>query len=429
MTAPATGARRVPVSLLWVGGGIGVYGLASFAFLPLAARGLGSGPDYTALTLVWTLLNAVGIGLYLPLEQHGGRSVSARLARGEATRPALRGPLVYTAASLAVLALAALALDGPLTSHVFDDVPHMTGALVLALAGMSVAYLARGVLAGTGRFPRYGLQLALDGLLRVAGAGVLAAAGVTDARAYALALALAPVASTLLSLTRPQRLLTPGGPGAPGVHETGMVALVAASLASQALANAGPVAAQLLRAPDETRAAADLVNALMVSRVPLFLFAAVQAVFLPRLAALVAQDDRAAFVRVLRLATVATAAIGALGVAAMTVVGPQALRLLFPGFGTRLDVLVLLALSGSTFMVVQVLVQALLARHGDRTATVAWCAGLAVMALALVPAGDVQTRVALAMTAGSAGALAVAAVGLARTMARWPVRETAEVTT
>lgn len=421
--------RRLPTSLLWVGGGIGVYGLSSFLFLSLAARALGNGPEYAALSVMWALINAVGIGLYLPLEQHGGRVVTARRTRGLPTRPALREPLTWTGASLGVLALAALVLDRVLTERIFDGVPHMGGVLVLGLAGMSVAYLARGVLAGTGRFPRYGVQLTADGLLRVIGAGALAAAGTTDARAYGVVLGLAPVVATLVALVGSRPLLTGGATDDRQVREPGMVALVAASLASQALANVGPVAAQLLRGPGETQAAADLVNALTAARIPLFVFAAVQAVFLPRLAALAAADDRASFVRVLRLAVVATTAIGVLGVAVMAVVGPQVVRLLFgPAFDARTEVLVLIAASAAVFMVAQVLVQALLARHADGVATLAWCVGLVALLVALVPAGDVQVRVSAAMTVGSCAALVVAGGGVARALGRWQAARTQEVT-
>lgn len=425
MTGATT--RRLPTSLLWVGGGIGVYGLSSFAFLSLAARGLGNGADYAALSVMWALINAVGIGLYLPLEQHGGRAVTARRTRGLPTRPALRGPLVWTGASLGVLALVALVLDDLLTERIFEGVPHMGGVLVLGLAGMSVAYLARGVLAGTGRFPRYGVQLTADGLLRVVGAAALAATGTTDARAYGVVLGLAPLVATVLALVGSRPLLTTGTDDTQ-VREPGMVALVAASLASQALANVGPVAAQLLRGPDETQAAADLVNALTVARIPLFVFAAVQAVFLPRLAALAASDDRAGFVQVLRLAGVATTAIGALGVAVMAMAGPQAVRLLFgPEFAGRTEVLVLIAASAAVFMVAQVLVQALLARRADGVATLAWCVGLVALLVALLPTGDVQVRVSAAMTVGSCAALVVAAAGVVRSLGRWPAPQTQKV--
>ena len=49
-------------TVLWVAAGLAVYGGASFVFLAIAGRSLGDTAGYTALALVWTLLNALGIG-------------------------------------------------------------------------------------------------------------------------------------------------------------------------------------------------------------------------------------------------------------------------------------------------------------------------------------------------------------------------------
>jgi O-antigen/teichoic acid export membrane protein len=182
-----------------------------------------------------------------------------------------------------------------------------------------------------------------------------------------------------------------------------------------------PVAAQLLERPDEAAATAQLVNALTVARIPLFLFAAVQAVFLPRLAAYVARDERGPFAGALRTALLATGAIGALGVAATAVLGPEAVRLLFgPGFAIGRLVIVVLAVSAVLFMLVQVLVQALLAHGRDSAAIVVWTAGLVGLLVALLLPLDLQMRVSVALTLGSAAALVVAAVRLRGVLRAWP---------
>lgn len=419
MTAPGgvAAGRRVSAGLLWVGGGLAVYGASSFVFLAFAGHALGQGPAYTALALMWTLLNALGIGLYLPVEQETGRSIAARRALDHPTAAALRVPVRYAAATLAAVALVVALTHRQLTDLVFDGVDGIVWLFVLALVGMALAYLARGVLAGTGRFPRYGLQLAVDGALRVGGIGALALAGSTDARAYGLVLGLAPLVSTGLALVRPGRILTHGAGAA---ATTAMTPLVLASLTSQALANAGPVAAQLLKTPAEADVVGNLVNALTVARVPLFLFAAVQAVFLPRLAQHVARGERPQFVAGVRTATVATVALGLLGIAATAVVGPEAVRLLFGATFdiARLDVTIL-AVSSALFMVVQVLVQGLLARGRDAWATLVWALGLAAFLVSLTLPLPLATLVPTALTVGSAASLAAAAVALRRTLAEW----------
>lgn len=417
MTSVVSLVRRIPGGILWVGVGIGVYGLSSFAFLAIAAQTLGLGAPYTALALLWTLVNAVGIGLYLPVEQETGRSIAARRSLDHPTAPALRVPVRYGAGSLLVVAAVVALAHTWITDVVFDGQPGIAWAFVVALAGMAIAYLARGVLAGTGRFPRYGLQLAIDGALRVVGAVALAVNGVDDALWFGAVLGLAPIVATGLAMVRSGPLLSRG----PGVRvATVMTPLVLASLTSQALANAGPVATQLLKGPGDEAAAANLVNALTVARIPLFLFAAVQAVFLPRLAQYVARDERTAYTSALRTASLITAAIGVLGVAASALVGPQAVQLLF---GAEFDIgqgdIALLALSAALFMNVQVLVQGLLARGRDAAATASWSIGLVALVVALALPLPLTTRVSLALVIGSAAALVAAAVALRQTLRRW----------
>jgi O-antigen/teichoic acid export membrane protein len=417
-TGDAAAGRRFGTDVVWVGGGIGVYGLASFAYLALCARALGEGPGYTALALLFTLLNAVGIGLYLPVEQETSRRVSGLRSRGRATAGAARGPALYAAGSLVVVALVLLAANRWVRDVLFEGVPGMTAVFAAALVGMAVAYLARGVLGGTGRFPRYGVQLALDGGLRIVGVLVLAALDVRSAVAYGLVLAAAPLVSTGLALLAAGTLLDRAS-GA-GRIDGGMRALVAASLASQLLANAGPVAAQLLEQPGEAATTAQLVNALTVARIPLFLFAAVQAVFLPQLAAYVARHERARFTGALRTAFLLTAGIGVIGIGATALVGPQAVQLLFgPEFGIEREVIVVLATSAILFMLVQVIVQALLALGRDGWAIWVWLSGLAGLVLALLVPLGLAMRVSVALTAGSAAALVVAALALRRVLRGW----------
>lgn len=424
-TDGAPGRPGARLGVLWVGAGIGVYGLSSFAFLAVAGQQMGQGPGYTALALLFTLLNALGIGLYLPVEQETGRTVSAQLSLGRPTSPGVSSPLRYAGVSLAVIALVGVVLRGQVADLFFEGHDAISVMFVLALGGMAVAYLVRGILAGTGRFPRYGAQLALDGALRVGGAVALAVDGDVDPVHYGAVLAAAPVVSSAAAVLGSSPLLTrppAGSPRAPVV----LAPLVLASVASQALANAGPVAAQLLRTPAEQAAAGNLVNALTIARIPLFLFAAVQAVFLPTLAQHVALGARDRFVRALRTAVWATAAIGLLGVLATWAVGPRAVRLVFgPTFEIGRGDITLLAVSAALFMVVQVLVQGLLAHGRDARATVVWLVGLASLLAALVLPLVLTTRVSLALVAGSAGALVLAAGTVRGTLASWSAEEDA----
>ncbi len=62
-------------------------------------------------------------------------------------------------------------------------------------------------------------------------------------------------------------------------------------MAAAALLNAGPIAANLLAKPGQDRLVSEFSYAVLVARVPLFLFQAVQAALLPKLARLAAQGQ------------------------------------------------------------------------------------------------------------------------------------------
>ena len=117
-----------------------------------------------------------------------------------------------------------------------------------------------------------------------------------------------------------------------------------------------------------------------------------------------------------------TTAVGIFGVAVTWALGPQAVQLLFgPTFEIGRRDIVLLAISSALYMNVQVIVQGLLARSLDSSATATWLVGLAAMTAALVIPLPLTTRVSLALVVGSVGALVVAAIALRRTVRQWTV--------
>ncbi|MBX9246437.1 hypothetical protein ICW40_16715 [Actinotalea ferrariae] len=189
--------------------------------------------------------------------------------------------------------------------------------------------------------------------------------------------------------------------------------LVTASATGQLLANVGPIAIAALTSPAEQALSGNFVAAVTIARIPLFFFAAVQAVFLPSLAALVALGRRAELVATMRRALLATTALGVVGTVGVHLLGPWALGLVYgPEFAIdRLD-LDLIAVSGGVFMLAQVLAQGLLAHGADRAAAVGWSVGLVAVPLALLLPLDPATRVATALCVGSAVAVAGHAVGL-----------------
>jgi len=410
------GLRRDAGRTAWVALGLVVFGGSNFVFLALATRDLGD-VRVAPLGVAWTLLNAIGIGLFQPLEQEAGRRLAARRAVTGEARADLRYLVRLALGACAAAAVAAFVLLGPIADLVFHDRRDMVVVLVLGLVGQAVAYLARGVLAGSGRFPRYGVQLLADGVLRAAGASALFVVGSAEG-AYGAVLVLAPVLATLVATTpRAVGHAVTGAPDGTGRRER-MGALVAASATGQVLANVGPVAMAVLAADDQQALSGRFVNAVTVARIPLFLFAAVQAIFLPSLAALLARRDGPGFARSMRRATVATTGLGGIGVLGVWVLGAPVMDLIF-GFHLGAGLLALVAASAGLFMLAQVAAQGLLAHHADAVVAVGWSVGLVATLAALALPGDLATRVAVALCVGSAVAAAAHAVSLRSVHRAW----------
>src|SRR3954470_23321801 len=78
-------ARKLPAAVRQIGpvaAGLGVLGLASFAFLSVCGRALGPA-ELAPLGTLWVLINALGPALFQPLEQELGRSVAHRATSGD----------------------------------------------------------------------------------------------------------------------------------------------------------------------------------------------------------------------------------------------------------------------------------------------------------------------------------------------------------
>jgi O-antigen/teichoic acid export membrane protein len=373
------------------------------------------------VSVLWTLLNALGIGMFLPVEQEVGRVTAVLRTRGGRNGTYTRAVVVVTLALLAGFTALAVVTGSLLSERLFTGHGSLVLMLVLAMAGMALSYLVRGLLSGQGRFGHYGAQLAVDGVLRVAAAALLYATGVQSVAAYAAILFAAPTLAVLVTTPRPSSLVHRGGSTVDGRTVFRSVGtLLAASVLSQVLANAGLLVVQLLAGPDEAEASGNFLSGLVIARVPLFFFAAVQAVFLPALATLAGSGDFRAFGARVRLVGAGTLVIGAAGVLGIWLLGTQVVPLLFgPEFVIDRGVITLVAVSGALFMLAQVAAQGLLALGRDRAVVVGWAIGLLALVLAVMLPGDAVHRAAWSLVVGSAAALVPLAVLLQVRQVRW----------
>jgi O-antigen/teichoic acid export membrane protein len=398
----------LPDGAFAVGAGLLVSGAGAYGFLVVSARALG--PErYAALSVLWVLTYTVGPGLFLPLEQEVGRELSVRRARGEGGGRVLRRAALLGAIFVGVLLVLSALGAGPAIRLLFGGDALLLVGYALTIVGYWAAHLSRGAFAGTGRFGRYGAQLAVESTLRLAGCVALALAGVAIAGLYGLVIGFSLIASVLLTAGLGRRLAPePGGPAGWQDLSGALGFLLVGSVLSQALVNAGPVAVQLLAGPGEEAVAGRFLSALVIARVPLFLFAAVQAALLPALARLAGSGQAADFRRALGRLLVVVTAIGVLASVVALLIGPWIVAVLF-GEEYRLghlDLLLLAAASG-VYMVAVVLAHGLIALQGYRQAALGWLAGLALFVVVTALGTELLLRVELGFLAGTAGAMSV----------------------
>ena len=403
-------------SMIWVAGGLGIFGVANFAFLALAGRDLGA-TGSAPVAVAWTLLNAIGIGLFQPLEQETSRRLAAARARG-ATGAHLGRMVRYALITSSTIIVAGLLASPWVGAHLFDGARELVPVLILGLLGQALAFFARGVLAGSGQFRNYGAQLAVDGTLRLGAAVALFYSGYGSRLSYGLILVVVPVVASLVTVQAKTLLRVWRNAGGENLS-TPMPPLVANSTASQLLANFGAIAMALLATSSQSNLTGSFVSAIAVARIPLFLFAAVQAVFLPALATLRANDDLPGFRSAVERAFMATLALGVIGVAGIAVLGQWVFSVFGGTFLISTIVLVLIAISGALFMLAQVFAQALLAHHEEGPASLAWTAGIAVAILTLLGPWELAIRVALALCTGAGAALVALAFVLHHLLRLW----------
>ncbi len=415
---------RLPEGTAAVGGGLVVNGLTAYAFITLASRDLGA-EAYSPVGLLWALSFLLGPGFFQPLEQETARVIAGQ--SDDRLRSVVR-PAAILGGSLALGLAMVAALSAPwMVDSLFAGHGVLLVGLLLVLLGLGTGHLVRGVLAGLGRFGGYARYFIGDGVGRLVLVGLLTLFVADEVAVYGLAVGGAPflgVAAALVGQRRAGRRPSGPAPEDPppvgrraemGALAPALGALLVASVSTAVVLNVSPLAVELLAGPAEVDAAGRFLNALLVARVPLFFFQAVQASLLPKLSALAADQQFDEFRRVLgRL----LALVGALGLAAVVACALVGHRVVEVAFGAEFAVdrrdMVLLAASSAVLMVVLCLAQALIAHRCQGRMALAWLVGLVAFPLVLVLGGDLFLRVELALLVTVATTMVAMVVLLAR---------------
>jgi O-antigen/teichoic acid export membrane protein len=403
---------------------LAVAGVTAYGFTVVAARALGS-TAYAPLSVLWAMVFVAGPGFFLPIEQEVSRALAARRAHGLGTGPVIRRAALF-GASIALLLLVGMLIFSPLlVENLFSGDWLLFVGLILGMLGYCVEHLARGTYSGLGRFRPYSIVVGGEALLRFLICLALAIAGIGYAGWYGLALGIAPVCAVLISL-RGQHGMVTEGPDAPWSELSGALgALLIGSVLAMVLVNGGPIAMQLLAGEDQQELVAQFFTAVIIARIPLFLFQAVQAALLPKLSALASAGRFDEFRSGFRKLVAVVASVGAVGVVAAFLIGPWAIRLLYgPEFNLGHRTVGLLAAGSVLFMLAQAMAQAVIALGGHTRMAVCWLVAVATFVIVTAAGNDLYLRVEMGLLVGSA----VACLGMA-VLVRQLVRSGASVHT
>jgi O-antigen/teichoic acid export membrane protein len=255
-----------------------------------------------------------------------------------------------------------------------------------------------------------------DGAVRVIGCTALWLAGVTSVGPYAFMIGFSPIVG-VIAVGLAGKLRVDNGPEATWSEVTPNLGwLLMGSLFAAALVNAGPITVDILGHDAPPELVTRFGNAVIFARIPLFLFQAVQAALLPRLARLAAQRKLSEFKRGLQQLLVLVGSVGVLGTVGAFALGPWVLKLVYDG-GIDRRTMTLLAFASALYMLALAIAQAVIALNGHARVAIGWCAGFIAFALvAWLSSNDLYLRVELALVASSLVSLAIFIASLRQKM-------------
>ena len=396
----------LPEGPLPVGGGLLVAGIASYAFFKEGVIALGE-DGFKPISSLWFATFFLAPGFFLPLEQELGRALAHRRGMNQGGRPVVRRVVPLAAMLTAIVCSVIVISSGSITSNFFEGDWVITAALIVGFISYAPAHLARGICSGHGRFASYGIVMGADGAARIIGCLALWAGGVTNTGAYAFTVALAPLVGVAIVFARGD-LKTEDGPPAEWSEVTPNLGwLLLGSVFAAGLVNAGPIAVDLLKKDQDNGFVTRFSYGVLLGRVPLFLFQAVQAALLPRLARLAVRNEIAEFRQGFKKLMLVVLGVGTLGVASAALLGPFILKKVYDAeLSTR--TITMLVFGTALYMVALTIAQAIIALHGHALVALGWCAGMVAFVLVTwLGSHDVYLRVEMGLVASSVAATVV----------------------
>ena len=412
---PQASKIALPEGTVTVGIGLFIAGISAYIFFKIGQQALGQ-DGFKPIVAMWFIAFTT-LSIYQPIEQETSRAIAHRLALNQGGLPVVKRIVQISLVGLVVLLAVLIIVSKQLNDQFFEGNASVTFSVFVLICFSLPGFLARGICSGTGRFGAYGLIIGADGAVRMIGCAVLWLAGVTHVGAYALMIGVSPIVG-VIAVGLAGKLRVDDGPEATWSEVTPNLGwLLMGSLFAAALVNAGPITVDILGSSEPAEVVTRFGNAVIFARVPLFLFGAVQAALLPRLAKLAAQRKLSEFSRGFRQLMILVCGVGVVGTIGAFLVGPQVLDLVYQG-GIDRRTMTLLALASAMYMVGLATAQAVIALRGHAVVAWGWSVSfISFVLIAWLSSNDLYLRVELALVGSSLIAIVVFGAALRRRMA------------
>ena len=394
----------IPEGTLSIGIGLLVAGVTIYIFFKIGQQALGQ-EKFKPLVSLWFVMFAIAPGFFLPIEQELSRAVAHRRALNQGVGPVVKKVALLCVVTVVFLLTLILLLSPMINDNLFEGNVIITVSLAIAIVTYGALYFTKGLSSGLGKFSAYGFIVGADGAIRVLACTALLLLGVTQLSAYSLIIVITPIIGVMIVLLAGQ-LKTESGPPATWSEITeNLVWLLGGSIFAAALVNAGPLTVDILGDSQDAIRVTQFGNAVLLTRVPLFLFQAVQAALLPRLTRLAARGNLVEFKIGFRRLVVLVIGVGVFGTIGAFLFGPFFLDLVYGG-GIDRRTLTLLALASAIYMMALAIAQAVIALRGHRLVALGWLLSfLSYVICAWKVSQDLFLRVEVALVVSSTVAL------------------------
>jgi O-antigen/teichoic acid export membrane protein len=363
--------------------------------------------EYTVFMTFWGLLFGLGSALS-PLEQELARlSAVAKVAGRKPGADVVRSLAVAT---VVVLAVGAILLMPGVSSQLFGD--HYALGIIVLVGGVAFAvqFAVRGLLIGQDEISPYSWLLVVEAGVRPLAVGVLVAIAFTGMIPFALAVVLGSFAWLVFVHRVPSQIdrTTPSESWGE-VTKRVLVLLLGAALTASMITGY-PAMIQILAPGGDKDKLGGFLAALAVSRIPLLLFASIQALAVPTVVRLsVSPDGLARLRRLLVLGSLGALVLAAAAAAISFLIGPWVVGLLY-GWDYVVAAWVVAGLMWSAVILaaMQLLVAVLVANKRVGGVLLTWAITMVLAGLVLLfGPGDPVQRATLAVVIGPTVGLGV----------------------